>query len=675
MLAAAFLGAVWGAAETLGRAAFFKWFANPGLLLIPQFSLLDALTATVLSGFEYAVAGAFIGFLASVLLAPLLRVVTRKDPSWCAFVAPRFSVVFFAIFFNLFWWTRFLFHFAYSEHFYSPKRMLLSVVLALVAIACGVFVTKRMLAMPRLSVRGRFVTLLVIAVIGIGFYGRERVIDAQVPSRADAKGKYNVVFVIVDTLRADRLGCYGYSRPTSPRIDRIAAESTLFERAVVQAPYTWTSFGSYFTGKYPRKHGLLKMDPTVYFSPKTNLTLQKVLQDNGYRTGAFLTGMLSNASGLLSGFETYLESMVARDVVNRRSMWSLFRSELVLHMLFTKVRQALDKTYVADEAVDWIGENRDARFFALVHLYSTHTPYDPGKEHDLFSPGYKGGLHRFTNEHTEAIMSGAWKPNAGDVQRINDLYDGAVHEADAMVGGIYEYLTHHGLIDDTVFVVAADHGEELGEHDLWEHNWMYNTNQRVPLIVKVPNGVGRGLRVDVPVEAVDVMPTILDLLGIASPTLDKANSLDGHSLTPWLRGQRPYNDAFAHCENVTYLSVQNRDWKLIRARDRDPNDPPRFFDLASDPGERVNLYPSRPPALDVLEKEWQEFDSRMPEVQLPKTAVGNSEIQDLLRQNGYIGARPREGVFEAQNSKSKQTADPQSSKGGGNGGGAGPEKK
>lgn len=669
ILAAAFLGAVWGGLETLGRMGYFRFFADPGLSTIPVYSYLDGIGLLVLSGLEYAIVGAVLGFLGMLCLAPLLRIVGGREPAWCAFVAPRFAVAFVAIFFNLFWWSRWLFQFAYSERFYSPKRLTLALVLAVIAIGLAGWVVKKLLESRRLSVKRRLTLLVVVAIVGLGFLIRERMIIADVPSKADATGKYNVVFVIVDTLRADRLGCYGYARPTSPRIDKIAAESVLFERAFVQAPYTWTSFGSFFTGKYPRKHGLLKMDPTLFFEPKQNLTLQRILKSDGYRTGAFLTGMLSNASGLLDGFETYLESMVARDVVHRRSTWTLFRSDLVLRMIFTKLRQAVDRSYVADEAVDWIDDNADSRFFSLVHLYSTHTPYDPPKQHDIFSPDYRGSLHRFTNQHTALIHSGDWKPTREDVQRINDLYDGGVHHADAMIGGIYEVLMRRGLLEDTILVISSDHGEELGERGLYEHNWMYNTNQRVPFIIRMPNAwdrssngasvSSRGVRVDVPVESVDFLPTMLETLEIPLPPEllpPSPDAVDGESLLPWFRSIRPKEDDFVFCENTIYLSVQNRDWKLVKPYAPDPNDPPRLYDLKSDPGEFVNLYTSEAGPRALLETAWAEFDRKMPPIPPPSKGATNNAIMDMLRQQGYLGDAPREGVIEFQRDKSK--ADP-----------------
>jgi arylsulfatase A-like enzyme len=654
VLAAAFLGALWGALEMAGRLAVYRFGDVSGALReIPTFTAIDAAGGIVLAGFEYALVGAAIGLAASLLLRPIVFAFREeRGRAYAAFVAPRFAIVFVAIFLNLFWFSRYLFQFAYGEPFHSPKRLALSLALAVLAVGIAAWIARRLERLPHAPSRLKIGLLALILGIGGGFLVRERSLLDDGAFATRREGQRNLVLFVVDTLRADRLGCYGYSRPTSPRIDRIAADATVFERFFVHAPYTWTSFGSLFTGKYPRRHGLLKMDPTVFFSPKRNMTLQRVLNDRGYRTGAFLTGMLSNASGLIEGFESYFESTIARDVVDRRSIWTFFRSELLLRMLVTKARKALDPSLVADEAVDWIADNADRPFFALIHLYSTHTPYDPPDEFDVFSAGYRGTLDRFTHDHAEAIALGRWNPTAEDVQRINDLYDGGVLQADAMIGGVFEFLARENLLEHTVFAITSDHGEELGEHGLWEHNWMYNTNQHVPLIVWSPDGLGRGVRVDVPIEQIDVMPTLLDLLDVPLPPLPPTEALDGETLLPWMRGERPRDDDFAFCENMFYLSVQNRDWKLVMPHDRAPDDPPRLYHLTADPGETVNVYREHPKALAPLLAAWEEFQQRMPKVQETESVPESRIVLEMLRQGGYTsGVSVREGKLEAEREK------------------------
>lgn len=658
-LAAAFIGVLWGACESLARLLFYVQGDQEGIRAVPDTGLVDSVGIIVLSGLEYAVVGAVVGVLAVLLLAPALRLVCRgRDVAWRAFVAPRFAMWFAVVFCNLYWWTRFFIPFARSQRFYSPRRLLLAALFAVVALVVAVAVVRMLLHAKERLAGARAVSLGAVALLAMIFLVREQALLAKVPTKQDAAGRHNVVLFVIDALRASQLGCYGYHRDTSPRIDAIAREGTLFERAVVQAPYTWTSFGTLFTGKYPRRHGLMKMDPTVRFDPKMNATLQVILDATGYRTGAFLTGMLSNASGLIHGFQTYFESSVGRDPVRRSSLWTFYRSELVLRAAWNKVRHALSPSIVADEAVKWIRANKDGRFLAVIHLYPTHTPYDPPEEYDIFSPGYQGPIDKFTHDMSVLIATDRAKLMPADVQRITDLYDGGVRFADAMVGEVLDVLQQEGVLDETVVAITADHGEELGEHGVWEHNWMYNTNQLVPLIVRMPDGLGAGRRVDVPVEYTDVLPTLLDLVGLPIDRKWDADGFDGESLKPWFEGQRPRTDDFAFCENNYYVSVQNKDWKLIRSKEYVAGDPPRLYHLAVDPGEMVNVHDREPAVVDLLNAEWEKYNAvPMPH---PTTRPVDPLNKELLQQLGYTGSDFTHGISVREGEKERERTASQS---------------
>lgn len=644
VLAASFIGVIWGMFESAARLIYYHRDSQVGIRAVPRSSVMDNISIVVLSGFQYAILGAVIGVLAMIFLAPVLRVFKSKSAQWRAFVAPRFAMWFGAVFFNLFWWSRFYIDFARQERFYSSKRLLLSLGWAVVALVVAAVVVAVLLRLRRRSSASGFRTAVIAAVLLLGLVGwvREQVLLSDQPEKGDSPGRYNVVLFVIDALRAQQLGCYGYERDTSPNIDALAKEGVLFERAVVQAPYTWTSFGTLFTGKWPREHGLMKMDPTVAFNPVSNNTVQSVLDGYHYRTGAFLTGMLSNASGLIDGFETYFESTVGRDPVRRSSVWSFYRSELVLRALLNKVRQAVDPTLVTDEAIAWIRENKDARFLSVVHLYSTHTTYDPPDEFDIFSPGYQGDLDKFSSAHAIEIHTGRWEPSAEDEARIRDLYDGGVLFADHQVGMVMDALREEGVLDDTIVVITSDHGEELGEHGVWEHNWMYNTNLLAPLIVRMPKGEGAGIRVDTPVEYRDVLPTVLDLLELRSTyekgvgAVDwKADGYTGESLRDWFRGLRPKDDDLAVTENGKYVAVQNRRYKLVKRKEEVEADPPRLYDLERDPEEYYDIYQPDHPALPPLLKQWQDYCAIVPPEQ--QTHALDNDALRLLGQLGYVG--------------------------------------
>jgi len=640
MLAGAFVGALWGAIETLVRVHYYGFGDLSGKLQVPAFGVLDGTAAVVLSALDYGVLGAGVGLLGALVLVPVLSACfPGRGSAWSVFTAPRIAALFVAIFFNLYWWSRFVVGFAYSERFYSPKRLLLAAGLAVAALAVAWLVTAWLGRHRRVGLRLQNASLLLLAVLAVGFLTREQLIRAAQPDKADAAGRVNVVLFIIDTLRADHLGSYGYVRDTTPRIDQLAREGILFERCVAQAPYTWTSFGSIFTGLYPRKHGLVKMDPTLRFDPRQNVTLQRILDDAGYRTGAFMTGMISSASGLLAGFQDYFEETVGRRLVHRGSVWSDFRSELVVHALLTKLSRFLDPALVANQAIAWLDDHGDSRFLAVVHLFSTHTPYDPPEAFDVFStPERKQLLDKFTTFHARVLEQGQATFDDQQIARVIDLYDGGALFADAMVGSVIDELERQGLLDETVVIVTSDHGEELGERGLWEHDWMFNTNQLVPLVVRMPGGAGAGTRVSCPVETIDILPTVLEICGLP-PQPD----IDGRSLVPWIEGGRPQEDDFAFCENNFYVSVQQRDWKLIKNRFGDPNDPPRLYHLAADPLEFRDLFDERPEQAARLLKRLQAYDSQMP-VRDTERFPADPETLRQLEQLGYMNSgRPLEG--------------------------------
>ncbi len=500
---------------------------------------------------------------------------------------------------------------------------------------------------------------------------------------ADPRGKVgertrdmpNVLLFVVDALRQDVLGPYGNQHVQTPVIDELAARGVVFENAFVQAPFTWSSFGSILTGKYPRRHGLVKMAPGVRMAP--NVTLPWHLKQAGlireeghlepddYIGSAFLTGTLSHGSGLLRGFDVYLEQIVGHGLTDSRRRWSTFRSELLLFLIANKIAQRLDEAPVATAAREWCGENASRRFVSMVHYYSTHTPYDPPQRfRDLYcDPQYDGYFkHGFTAQQRQMIEKQGQKVPPEHAEYIRGLYYGGVTQADEMIGEVLEALADRGVLDDTIVIVTSDHGEELGDHDLWEHNFMFQTNLEIPLIMAGP-GIPRGGRVPAMVETVDLVPTLCELLGVVSPhndeEPDKRGHVDGVSLVPLMRGEVESVKRFSFAENGRFLSVQNRRHKLI-VRPADlleegwarvvagEAERPRFFDLEVDPDEMENRFdPDRPEVLRLLAV-LRAWDDRMP---VPRSEMLESH-RDLEAERrhfealGYTGDGIGAGVDE-----------------------------
>lgn len=532
--------------------------------------------------------------------------------------------------------------------------------MALLPCLAGALAVALVLGDPDLRLRrpGPAVTvgaLLVLAGCGGWAQMRETRLLAPPPAPARTGDRPpNVLLIVADALRADHLGAYGHERDpaVSPRLDAMAQQGVVLEQAWVQAPFTWTSFGSLLTAKYPRRHGLIKMSPTQRLDPQENRTLGEALREHGYATGAFLTGTLSNQSGLLKGFDTYFETIVGHEPVNRSSKWSIVRSRMLLAILFNKIRGALDPELVNTEALRWIDARGDEPFFAMVHYYSTHTPYDPPAPYDALYglPEYAGPYHPFTQSHAVLIMKAmhsgrCWVPDCvaplwtcghfdpeRDVPAIHALYDGGVRFLDKMVGDLLDLLEARGIADDTLVVFTSDHGEELFDHALFEHDWMFETNLHVPVILRFPGRLPAGARVPWPNEVIDLAPTILELTGRG--TLPDG---DGRSLLPDIAGSAPPDDElWVFAENVRYVSMRGPRYKLTRNR---YSQACRVFDLQTDPHEMRPLDPSDPAHAAVMRDllaRLDAYEAGMPEVTSLKTFASDPELSGRLAAMGYV---------------------------------------
>ena len=301
-----------------------------------------------------------------------------------------------------------------------------------------------------------------------------------------AAGSRNLVLVVADTLRADRLGCYGHDRDTSPSLDALAAESVLFENAFAPSPYTATSHASLFTSLYPNTHLVwnkteLEGGATVFPKLSENaVTLAEALRDAGWQTAGIADGgFVKEERGLHQGFE-------------------LFESKT------TGVGGRVDR------ALEWLREERDPErpFFLFLHTYEVHSPYMPELEYvDRFDPDYRGPLREAVRQARQWVAENPlanpinkpqerfFKPlfeaqgfSPEDQAFVRTLYDAEIAMVDDEFARLRAYLRESGLDQDTAIVVTSDHGEEFWEHDYWGHHKLWEETLRVPLIARLPGG-------------------------------------------------------------------------------------------------------------------------------------------------------------------------------------------
>jgi arylsulfatase A-like enzyme len=388
-----------------------------------------------------------------------------------------------------------------------------------------------------------------------------------------------VVLLTIDTLRADRLGFYGYGsdrgsgrRATSPALDAQLGAGVAFDRACSQRAATWPSLASLLSGLYPSGHGV---EENGYGFPDDLPTLPKLLRAAGYRTGAFLSNMCdANHQG-----------------------WDAFGCSGGRDG--KTVRAALAWTAGLDGG-------RRQPFLLWVHLFGAHPPYYNGGElASQLDPGYQGSLEP-RKWRLDAVMARHERLDAADLRHLDALYDAAVIGSDRLAGELLAGLRRAGYLDHALVVVAADHGEELYAHHgyLYHACSVYQTTLRVPLGIAAPGLLPAGARVPQAVELIDVLPTLLALLAVPAPP----GRLDGRSLVPYLErpgGGGAGKPAFSEYGASRIHTVVRQDWKLVDNPDRLdpacipglPGQPPlRFpigrselYDLARDPGETSNL--------------------------------------------------------------------------------------
>jgi len=639
--AGALCGAGFGTLDAITAGLF-------GTAQLSPLAFLGCLAASVLHyGVLFMVGLAGLGVLLHPLVRARARDLTRR---YLVLVGVGVALGAFA---EIFWWTRpYVF---YGHPVLSIERLLSSGGMLLVAGGAGWLATRAALRLSVGASRAIALYLGLCCCVGAVYLWIGGQAGTQRGARNERNGDQpNVLLIVVDALRRDTLGCYGDPRVKTPNIDRLAAEGVLFENHLTQVPFTWPSFGSLLTGKYPRRHGLVKMAPG-YRMPY-NLTLAaelksgkrkdgRAMQDEDWLAASFHTGTLTTGSGLLRGFDQYFSAMAGRELVTLDNTWSVFRADLLLYMFKSKLTQRFDNAIVASSAREWLAQHAHQRFMTMVHLYSTHTPYDPPQwARDLYcDKNYTGPLHAFYAQHREAIEQGKYTPTPADIQQIRDLYYAGVSHADQMIGALLDELRAQGVLDDTLVILTADHGESLGEEQgstrLWEHDHMVQTNLRIPLVLRWPKALPAGKRVSARTDEIDVFPTLVELAQLVPPDQPtELEQLDGHSLLPLVRGELQSQRPVSFAESAFFVAAQDDRWKLIVDRERLKGDAgtyaSKLFDLPADPAEQKNLALEQPGEVARLLEILRAWSKGLPQREMEHSAR-DIDQERMFRSLGY----------------------------------------
>ncbi|HEY3382775.1 MAG TPA: sulfatase-like hydrolase/transferase [Vicinamibacterales bacterium] len=395
----------------------------------------------------------------------------------------------------------------------------------------------------------------------------------------------NLLLITLDTIRADHLGSYGDARAVTPTLDRLAREGVRFADATTQAPLTGPAHAALLTGIYPGRYGVLDNGTTPL--PLEAVTLATVLKRAGYQTGGFIGAfILDRAFGFDQGFDEF-DSRFDRFVAGDK----------------LKAERTADQ--VVGPALGWLSRiRRNQPFFAWVHLYDAHAPYAP--------------------------------PAPFNVRFKDRPYDGEIAYVDSAVGRLITRLEAMNVLEQTIVVAVADHGESLGEHGEEDHGFfLYDSVLRIPWIMRMPGRERAGTVVREQVRAIDVMPTVLDVLGIAAPA-----KLDGESVLPVAKGRPRSNPPLSYAETwypklhfgwSELRSARVGEWKFVEA----PK--PELYDLRVDKVERTNVIERQANVAGRLSTEVRKVADGFGGGTTPQAATPDAETIARLRSLGYVG--------------------------------------
>ena len=419
----------------------------------------------------------------------------------------------------------------------------------------------------------------------------------------------NLILISIDTLRADRLGLYGYERPTSPNIDAFAAQGVAFDHTTAPAPWTLPSHASLLTGLYPSHHGAASLGHSIARDVPRLATLVK---GHGFQTIAIVTSNQLTKFGLEVGFQ---EMEYLPESASRREPFG-----------------------VVDRAIHWLEKRRDVsmRFFAFLHLYDVHSDYVALPEFvDRFAEPYDGPVDGSTRQLVQQRM-GKFDIDEAGARHMSNLYDASIRQVDTQVGKLIEYLKSSSLDRNTVVALTSDHGEEFLEHGGVLHGAThFEEVVHVPLIM-AGRGIPTGVRIKTPVSLIDVVPTALACLGLPIPA-----GLDGSELRGlWKEPDRVSDRVIFMEADHSPLSARTPGSRRAARQGRFKlhydifRQSAQLYDVEHDPGERRDVMEQYPEVAERMLVRLRDFLEGEQAV-TPGRALDLEERQ-LLESLGYI---------------------------------------
>jgi type IV pilus biogenesis/stability protein PilW len=413
---------------------------------------------------------------------------------------------------------------------------------------------------------------------------------------------YNLLLITIDTLRADHLGCYGYMPAKTPNIDKMASKGVLFSQAITPVPITLPSHASIMTGLYPIQHGV--RNNGNFFLSHDAMTLAEIMKEYGYQTGACVGSfVLDSIFGMDQGFDYYDDNFNP----GKKRINTLYNE-----------RKAEDVNKVA---IQWLEKQKDNRFFLWLHYYDPHSPYFPPF------------------------------PYVFDYR--DRLYDGEIAYVDNCIGKLFKHMKEMGLMDKTVIILTADHGEGLGDHNELTHAvFIYDSTLWVPLIINAPALPEKGKTFSAMVSIMDIMPTVIDFFDFRS-----IKGLAGKSLIPLIYGKVDVTHNRLLCESLCpelnfgwskLKGIRTPEWKYIQAPVSE------LYQLSKDEGEEKNILQQDSDDHSRWKSELENLKQEYPPaIEVSQSTKMDPEREQRLRSLGYVWTKAKTDIEIGPDPKDK----------------------
>lgn len=446
----------------------------------------------------------------------------------------------------------------------------------------------------------------------------------------------NVIFITIDSLRADHTTCLDYDRTVDPRLAELCDRGASFQQAIANGPNTTASFPSILTGAHSLTYGPYGIcgDGSPFLS--------RTFKQAGYQTvGYHSNPHLGKEQGYPTGFDLFNDAVEGEESIAniKDSVDHLLSTDTILYRLLRRAWHYFSTTTnssayaradtISDNAIEWINQKRTSNdpFFMWLHYMDVHYPFNPPEaamKELSFTPLSKRrivNLNGKMQERPEELTE-------EDIEDLLKLYDAEIRYTDNQIGRVLDALEEEGILENTVVIITADHGEAFGEHDRFGHHpYPYDELIKVPLAIAGP-GV-ESTTVEEQVSLLDIPPTVLDLAGVEAP-----DAMEGQSFAPALSGERlDDRTAMTISDNGTVFGCRTSEWKYITRVDGEES---FLFDLTSDPTESHNVVEGATDVVDQFEAVIAEYRADIDGADVTADVEYSPETQQRLADLGYI---------------------------------------